>query len=93
MVKPLTRLGYTLGINRDTRPYEAPLQTGGEKFFQGRAERQRVSPGLRKAGERLDMDLRQVFASGFYAPASKEDSGGSSENRQFFTPRTRLKKI
>ena len=80
MVKPTTRLGYTLGINRDTRPYQQPLPTGQEKFQTlvgdmgavyavGRQPgRESAGKGQRKAGEGLDLYLRQVFGAEKFVP-------------------------
>ena len=80
MVKPGTRLGYTLGINRDRRYQDQPLPTGQEKFqtlvgdqgavyAMGR-QPQRESPGKgqRKAGEELDLYLRRVFGEAKFSP-------------------------
>ena len=80
MVKPSTRLGYTLGLNRDTRPYQQPLPTGQEKFqslvgdmgavyAMGRQpERESPGKGQRKAGDQLDLYLRQVFGEAKFSP-------------------------
>lgn len=80
MIKPGTRLGYTLGINRDRRYQDQPLPTGQEKFqtlvgdqgavyAMGR-QPQRESPGKgqRKAGDELDLYLRRVFGEAKFAP-------------------------
>ena len=87
MVKPLTRLGYTLGLNRDTRPYQQPLPTGQEKFQSlvgdmgavyavGRqAERESPGKGQRKAGDELNLYLARVFGADKFVPfpANPED--------------------
>jgi len=80
MVKPTTRLGYTLGIQRDTRPYERPGATGAEKFqslvgdmgavyAMGRQpERESPGKGQRLAGGVLDSYLRQLFGTDKFVP-------------------------
>jgi hypothetical protein len=90
MVISKTRLGYFLGVNTDRRPNEAPLPTGAEKFqsivsdqgayyAMGRQPEPR-SPGkeTRKAGEALNLDLRQSLGTPKYVPLP---SIGSAELR------------
>lgn len=88
MVKPGTRLGYMLGLNRDVRPYERPVPTGEEKFQSLIGEQggysavgrlpQGESPGKgkRKAGDGLNLYLRQVFGEGKFAPLPPMSAGG-----------------
>ncbi len=47
-VKPLTKLGYTLGIRRNVDPRGGNRRTGGEQFS-------RESGDTRMAGERLNI--------------------------------------
>lgn len=54
MVKPKSRLGYMYGLGVEKDPYEAPLPTGGEKFFYGKPEKER-----RMAGDILNLDITQ----------------------------------
>jgi len=99
VVKPTTRLGYTLGINRDTRPYQQSLPTGQEKFqtlvgdmgavYAVGRQPGRESPGKgqRKAGEGLDLYLRRVFGEAKFTPfpVSSEDQPAekSSDSIEF----------
>jgi hypothetical protein len=91
MVKPTTRLGYTLGLQRDTRPYERPGTTNEEKFqslvgdmgavyAMGRQpQQQSPGKGQRKAGDGLNLYLRQTFGTGKFAPLPPLSSGPINE--------------
>ena len=80
MVKPKSRLGYMYGLGVDREPYEQPLPTGQEKFQSTIADQgayyavgrlpERESPekGQRKAGDALNLDLRQSLGTPRYIP-------------------------
>jgi hypothetical protein len=100
VVKPTTRLGYTLGIQRDTRPYERPGATNQEKFqslvgdmgavYAMGPQPQRESPGKgqRMAGGVLDSYLRQLFGTEKFVPfpAYPENASAAATSSSFEVP-------
>jgi hypothetical protein len=80
MVNPKSRLGYMYGLGVKKDPYERPLPTGEEKFQSivasegayyayGRLpERESPGKGKRKAGDALNLDLRQSLGTPKYVP-------------------------
>ena len=96
MVKPTTRLGYTLGINRDVRGYERPLPTNQEVFqslvgdmgavYATGRQPQRESPGKGKryAGGALESYLRQVFGEAKFSPfPAYPENASAAESSDF----------
>jgi hypothetical protein len=88
MVQPKSRLGYMYGLGVDKDPYERPLPTNEEKFQStissegayyayGRLP-EKSYPDKRKAGDALNLDLRQSLGTPKYVPLP---SIGSAELR------------
>lgn len=50
---PESRLGYLLGITTNKSEREAGLPTGEEKFVSSRGQQNRVTMGMRMAGEAM----------------------------------------
>jgi len=92
MVKPATRLDYTLGINLDVRPYETPLPTNQEVFqslvgdmgavYATARQPQTESPGKGKryAGGALESYLRQVFGDDKFVPFPPYPENAAAES-------------
>lgn len=88
MVQPKSRLGYMYGLGVSENPYEAPLPTNENKFQSlvnsegayyayGKLP-ERNYPDKRKAGDALNLDLRQSLGTPKYVPLP---SLGSAELR------------
>lgn len=78
MVQPKSRLGYMYGLGLEKDPYERPLPTNAEKFQSVVSEEgayyaygplpERSYPDKRKAGDALNLDLRQSLGTPKYVP-------------------------
>jgi hypothetical protein len=78
VVQPKSRLGYMYGLGLEKDPYERPLPTNAEKFQSVVSEEgayyaygplpERSYPDKRKAGDALNLDLRQSLGTPKYVP-------------------------